>query len=120
MGPPGWPPGVPPPSEPGWQRCATAWLLDVCPPDYRRYDWWRHHPVVLAWLALRHVDAQLVAMRHSYRDVRVELGEQIGPPALTRLLADLEVEGLRLKAVRRAVALILDATTTDPVPRRRS
>ena len=33
--PPGWPEEVRPPGTPEWERTATAWLFDLCPPDYR-------------------------------------------------------------------------------------
>ncbi|MCW2932732.1 MAG: hypothetical protein JWM19_3694, partial [Actinomycetia bacterium] len=33
--PPGWPAGVHPPGSDGFEATATAWLLDVVPPDYR-------------------------------------------------------------------------------------
>lgn len=116
--PPGWPAAVPPPQAPGWQVPAVSWLLDHCPPDYRAYAAWRRHPVALAWVAGRHIDAQLVAMRQAYRDVRVELGEQLGPEALAAVMADLEAEGVRLLAARRAAGLVLEAMTgTRFVPR---
>jgi hypothetical protein len=108
-GPPGWPPGVPPPGERGWENRATAWLLDHCPPDYRLYAAWRRHPVALGWLAVRHLDAQLEAMRSAYREIRVELVGDIGPEGVTQVLADLECEGVRLVAARRAAGLLLDA-----------
>ena len=95
-GPPGWPNGVPPPGERGWDHRATAWLLDHCPPDYRLYPAWRRHPVALAWFTVRHLDAQLDAMRSAYREVRVELVDDIGPE-------------VRLLSARRAAGLLLDA-----------
>jgi hypothetical protein len=108
-GPPGWPPGVPPPGERGWDLRAAAWLLDHCPADYRMYAAWRRHPVALAWLAVRHLDAQLEAMRTAYREIRVALVDDIGPEGVTQVLADLECEGVRLVAARRAAGLLLDA-----------
>jgi hypothetical protein len=88
---------------------ATSWLLDHCPPDYRGYAGWRKHPVALAWVATRHIDAQLEAMRGAYRDVRVDLGELVPAEALTEILADLEAEGLRLRAAARSASLLYDA-----------
>jgi len=64
---------VPPPESPGWQVPAASWLLDFCPADYRAYAGWRRNPVALAWLATRHIDAQLVAMRQAYREARVRI-----------------------------------------------
>ncbi len=116
--PPGWPREVPPPAVEGWQHRAVAWLLDVCPPDYRRYDAWVHHPVALAWLATRHLDGQVTAMRQAYRDARVELGEHLGPEALSGVLLTLEREGLRLVSARRSAGQLLDALEgKDYVPR---
>ncbi len=108
-GPPGWPAAVPPPDAEGWRVPATAWLLDHCPSDYRRYAAWRRHPVALAWVAVHHLDAQLGAMRTAYREVRVDLGELIGPEAVADVLADLEAEGVRLLAARRGAGLVLEA-----------
>ena len=108
-GPPGWPPGVPPPGERGWDHRASAWLLDHCPPDYRLYPAWRRHPVALAWFAVRHLDAQLDAMRSAYREVRTDLVDDIGPEGVAQVLADLECEGVRLLSARRAAGLLLDA-----------
>lgn len=88
---------------------AVSWLLDFCPADYRQYASWRRQPVALAWLATRHIDAQLVAMRQAYRDVRVELGDHLTSEALAEVLADLEAEGVRLLAARRSAGLVHDA-----------
>jgi hypothetical protein len=107
--PPGWPRQVPPPESPGWQVPAVSWLLDFCPADYRLYAGWRRQPVALAWLATRHIDAQLVAMRQAYRDARVELGEHLTPEGIAQVLADLEAEGVRLLEARRGAGLVHDA-----------
>ena len=92
-GPPGWPPGVPPPGERGWDHRASAWLLDHCPPDYRLYPAWRRHPVALAWFTVRHLDAQLDAMRSAYREVRVDLVDDIGPEGVAQVLGRPRVRG---------------------------
>ena len=65
--------------------------------------------MALAWLATRHIDAQLVAMRQAYREARVELGEHVSSEGLTQILADLEAEGVRLLAARRSAGLVHDA-----------
>lgn len=85
------------------------WLLDFCPADYRRYGSWQRHPLVLAWLTQRHIDAQLAAMRQAYREIRVEMADELDPEALTEVLAALESEGLRLRAAARGAALVLEA-----------
>lgn len=107
--PPGWPRAVPPPTAPGWQASATSWLLDHCPADYRGHETWRRHPVLLAWLATRHLDGQLVAMRQAYRDLRVDMADLLDADVIRTALTDLEAEGLRLRAARRGAGLVLDA-----------
>ena len=76
---------------------AVSWLLDHCPADYRGYAAWRKNPVALAWVAVRHIDAQLEAMRQAYREVRVELADLVS------------TEGLRLRASARGAGLLYDA-----------
>jgi hypothetical protein len=107
--PPGWPPGVPPAHTAGWEIPAVAWLLDSCPPDYRLYAGWRKNPVALAWLADRHIDGQIAAMRQAYREARVELGPHVTTEALAEIMGNLEAEGLRLVAAKRSAALLLEA-----------
>ncbi|MFY9914325.1 MAG: hypothetical protein WAK18_06655 [Nocardioidaceae bacterium] len=107
--PPGWPRSVPPAHTPGWEDKATAWLLDHCPPDYRGYAGWRKNPIALAWLADRHIDGQVAAMRQAYREARVQLGEHVTAEALAEIMANLEAEGLRLVAAKRSAALLLEA-----------
>jgi len=100
---------VPPPGSPGWQAPAVSWLLDHCPPDYRGYAAWRKNPVALAWVAVRHIDAQLEAMRQAYREVRVDLADLVSTEALSEIQSDLEAEGLRLRAAARGAGLLYDA-----------
>ena len=88
---------------------AVSWLLDHCPSDYRGYAGWRKNPVALAWVAVRHIDAQLEAMRQAYRDVRVDLGDLVSAEAISQIQSDLETEGLRLRASARAARLVYDA-----------
>lgn len=107
--PAGWPPGVPPPDAPGWEQVAVAWLLDQCPADYRLYEPLRRHPSALAWIASRHVAAQVEAAREGYRRARVELGEDLGPEGVAEILGVLEREGLRLRAAARAAELLVEA-----------
>lgn len=107
--PPGWPRPVLPAGAPGWQKSATAWLLDHCPADYRAHAAWRKYPIALAWVTIRHVEAQLEAMRAAYREVRVDLADLVTPEALPEVLAALEAEGVRLRAAARAAELLYDA-----------
>lgn len=116
--PAGWPATVPAPQTPGWQDAGVAWLLDLCPADYRGYDAWRRHPVALAWVAVRHVESSVAAMREAYRTARVELRDHVPPEALPEVLGVLEREGLRLRADARAAALVLAALRGEQfVPR---
>jgi hypothetical protein len=108
-GPPGWPSVVPPPESDGWQVPAVSWLLDQCPADYRGYAGWRRYPIALAWVATRHIEAQLVAMRQAYREARVDLGDHVPSEALAQILTDLETEGVRLLAARRSAQLVHEA-----------
>jgi len=87
----------------------VSWLLDHCPADYRGYAGWRKNPVALAWVAVRHIDAQLEVMRQAYREVRVDLGDVVSPEALAQIQSDLETEGLRLRASARGARLLCDA-----------
>ena len=86
-----------------------SWLLDHCPPDYRRYAGWRKNPVALAWVSARHINAQLEAMRQAYREARVDLGDLVSTEALAQIQSDLEAEGLRLRASARGAQLLYDA-----------
>ena len=63
VAPPGWPRQVRPPGAPGWERTAVAWLLDVCPPEYRSYPALRRHDVILARFAVLHVEACQAAVQ---------------------------------------------------------
>ena len=109
MGPPGWPSAVPPPVVEGWEVPAVSWLLDFCPAEYRLYAQWRRHPIALAWLTERHVQAQLVAMRQAYREARVEFGDYLDPQGIRDVMAGLEREGVRLLAAARGARLIHEA-----------
>lgn len=100
---------MPPPDSPGWQQPAVAWLLDHCPSDFRGYAGWRKNPVALAWVAVRHIDAQLEAMRRAYGEARVDLGDLVTTEALSEIQSDLATEGLRLRASARGAKLLYDA-----------
>ncbi len=104
--PPGWPSAVPPPGAPDWERTAMAWLFELCPADYRAHEVLRRHPVVLARLAARHVDAELAAAREGLAEVRAELRDLVDPEVITAAVTALEHEGARLLAMSRAVGLV--------------
>ena len=65
--------------------------------------------MALAWFTVRHLDAQLDAMRSASRELRVELVDDIGPAGAAQARSDLECEGVRLLSARRAAGLLLDA-----------
>ncbi len=68
--PPGWPRRVRPPGAPGWERSAVAWLLDICPPEFRGYPVLRRHDVVLARFAVLHVEACQAAVQRGLSEAR--------------------------------------------------
>ena len=70
VAPPGWPRQVRPPGAPGWEHTAVAWLLDICPPEYRSYPVLRRHDVVLARFAVLHVEACQAAVRRGLSEAR--------------------------------------------------
>ena len=84
VAPPGWPAQVPPPGAPGWERRATGWLFDLCPADLRAHDVLHRYPVVLAYLAERHVRAALDATTAAVATMRADLRDQVAPEALGR------------------------------------
>jgi len=104
--PPGWPPEVLPPHAPDWERSATGWLFDLCPPDYRAHEVLRRHPLVLARFAAGHVAAGVEAARSGLRTLRRDLAGAVGPEVVEAAVAAYDREGRRLVAVRRQVALV--------------
>src|SRR5919202_4493269 len=79
VAPPGWPSAVRPPGAPGWERTAVAWLLDLCPPEFRSYPVLRRHEVVLARFAVLHVEACHAAVRRGLSEARAALREVADP-----------------------------------------
>src|SRR5680860_166358 len=73
--PPGWPAQVRPPGVPDWESTAVAWLLDLCPPEYRTYPTLRRHAVVLARFAVLHVEACQAAVNRGLSEARGDLRE---------------------------------------------
>ena len=79
-------------------------------PDYRLYAGWRKNPSGLwAWLADRHIDGQVTAMRQAYREARVDWVRTSRPRPWLEIMGNLEAEGLRLVAAKRSAALLLEA-----------
>ena len=111
--PPGWPPEVLPPQVPDWQRSAVAWLLDLCPPDYRAHDVLRRYPPLLARFAGQNVAAGVEAAREGLRTLRAdvahgELGD-LPPDAVDAAIGAYEREGRRLVRAGHQVALVAGA-----------
>jgi hypothetical protein len=104
--PPGWPAEVPPPGVPDWEQAASAWLLDLCPADFRGYSVLRRHPLALAWLAGQQVAAARQTMARSLSRVRAELSDDLQPAVIDQLLQAVEQEQARLLSAARAVHLI--------------
>jgi len=111
--PVGWPEVIPPPGAPEWQRRAVAWLFDLCPGEYRRYDVLRRHPVLLARLAVAQVEASIEAARSGWSGIRVELRDQIEPSVIEAAISMYEREGARLSALVREVRLV-EAALAEP------
>jgi hypothetical protein len=109
LAPPGWPREVRPPDTPDWERTAAAWLLDLCPPDYRRYEGLRRHVVVLARFAVLHVEANQAACRRGLSEARADLGQVADLAVVDAAVQTFQLEEARLLAARRAVGLVEEA-----------
>jgi len=107
--PPGWPEHVPPPGHPGWQHHAAAWLLDLCPPDYRGHAVLRRYEIVLARLAAHHVEASLEGIARAVATLRADLADAVPASAVEEALEALDAERARLLRARRGVALVEQA-----------
>src|SRR5680860_1510075 len=109
VAPPGWPRPVRPPGAPGWERTAVNWLLDICPPEYRRYQVLRRHDVVLARFAVLHVEASQAAVRRGLSEARAALSEVANPDTVDAAVDVWQAEAARLIGERRAVGLVEEA-----------
>jgi hypothetical protein len=107
--PPGWPAAVRPPGVPGWETTATAWLLDISPPEYRSYPVLRRHPVVLARFTALHVEGGQAAVRRGLSEARGALRDVAEPRTVEEALLAWQAEEARLLAERRAVHLVEEA-----------
>ena len=107
--PPGWPRAVRPPGAPGWEHTATAWLLDLCPPEYRGYPALRRHLVVLARFAVLHVEASQEACRRGLSEARAALRDFADPDVVEAAVQTWLTEDARLAGVRRSVGLVEEA-----------
>lgn len=109
VAPPGWPPEVRAPDAPDWERTAVAWLLDLCPPEYRSHRAVRDHPVVLARFAVHHVEACRDACHRALSQARAELPAVVTRAEVEGAVAAWLHEEARLQGVQRAVGLVEQA-----------
>lgn len=109
VAPPGWPRQVRPPDAPDWELTAVAWLLDLCPPEYRTYPALRRHVVVLARFTVLHVEASQDAVNRGLSEARGALRDVAGGTAVDAAVETWQREAARLLGVRRAVGLVEDA-----------
>lgn len=109
VAPPGWPRQVRPPGAPGWERSAVAWLLDICPPEFRGYPALRRHDVVLARFAVLHVEACQAAVHRGLSEARGVLRDVADRDTVEAAVETWHAESARLLAERRAVGLVEEA-----------
>ena len=109
VAPPGWPVEVRPPDAPDWEATASAWLLDLCPPEYRSYPALRRHAVVLARFAVLHVEACQAAVKRGLSEARGVLRDYTDLDTVEATVETYHAESARLQGVRRAVGLVEDA-----------
>ena len=109
VAPPGWPSEVRPPDAPDWERTAQAWLLDLCPPEFRAYPALRRHLVVLARFAVLHVEACQAAVRRGLSEARAGLRDVATPDVVEAAVQTWLSEDARLSGVRRSAGLVEDA-----------
>ena len=107
--PPGWPDEVRPPDAPDWESTAVAWLLDLCPPEYRTYPALRRHAVVLARFAVLHVEACQAGVNQGLSEARGRLREVAEGSVVEAAVETWHRESARLVGVRRAVGLVEEA-----------
>ena len=100
---------MPDPESATFADKVTGWMLDLCPPEYRRHEVLRRHPVILARLAALHAEASLQAARTAYAGARRDLAGRVPPEAVEETLVALSKEGARLAAQVREVALVEEA-----------
>ena len=104
--PPGRPDEVPDPAVPDWDVRAVAWLFDQCPADYRGYDVFRRHPLVLAHVAKGCLAAAVQAAEDGIRSVRHDLRGEVNSQTIEQAVAAYEHERHRLRAASVAADLI--------------
>ena len=86
-----------------------AWLLDLCPPEYRSYPALRRHEVVLGRFAVWHVEACQSAVRRGLSEARADLRQVADGDGVEAAVQAWQAEAARLMGVRRAVGLVEEA-----------
>jgi hypothetical protein len=114
--PPGWPAQVHPPGTERFEDTAMTWLLELVPPEYRRYGVLRRYPIALARMARHHVKASVDAAREGFRTARVELGDLLPPHGIEAVLDTYRREGARLVALLQAIELVETALRAQERP----
>ncbi len=104
--PPGWPSAVRPPGAPGFERSVVAWLLDLCPPEYRGYPPLRRHPQLLVRFTARLLAAQRNGADTALASLRADMAGFIEPPAIEDGVRILRAEQQRLDQAILAVSLV--------------
>lgn len=93
-----------------------AWLLELVPPEYRRYGVLRRYPLALARMAKHHLDANVEAARQGFRTARTELNGAVPPHGIEAVLETYRREGGRLAALAAAAELVEAALRGPDVP----
>lgn len=114
--PPGWPAQVHPPGTERFEDTALTWLLELVPPEYRRYGVLRRYPLALVRMARQHVAASVDAAREGFRSARTELGDVVPPHGIDAVLDAYRREGGRLAALAEAVKLVEAALRGQSAP----
>ncbi len=86
-----------------------AWLLDICPPEFRLYPVLRRHDVVLARFAVLHVEACQAAVRRGLSEARGILAGVADHDTVDQAVETWQAEAARLLGERRAVGLVEEA-----------
>ena len=106
-----WPEDLVEPDRPDWERKATAWLLDRCPSEFRTYDVFRNQPQALALVALDQIQADVEAIRTSYRTARTLL--PLEAAHIEAVMMALDKEGVRLVRELRAAEVVCRYLTRE-------
>ncbi len=97
---------MPPPAAPGFERRARAWLLDLCPPEYRGYPVLARHLSLLARFAARQLAAQRAGTEATIGALRADMTGFVEVAAIEEALRVLRAEQQRIDQAILAVSLI--------------